>query len=341
MKGSDIETEYDMTGALDEFRLWQYAKSGDEVSILKNVKFDHYVEGLVLNLPMDEGQGATLSALYYDPLSVTSLENVSSNHTTAIQKFVSFISLPPLDSLDWAPSGAPLRPSSNYTLAFRNATLKEKALTLCHEKFYKGSLQKYCSPRLVPQSLFYYESCLTDIADAGDLAHHKLSVSLFGFYCQKVLGIKECLLYGTYDAFPKCNEANPNKELTPTEIVVIVTSSLMFVLFTCCLLWVLVAFIRKRNKKKNRIQQLTDTDVPESSRKYELTKDGSSAQPPETVEMVSAKRLLAPYETDSEDEKTPDDFRKYLMMENVRDPTGGVDNLVLDRGSGLEEETDF
>ena len=340
MKGSNIETEYDMTGALDEFRLWQYAKSEAELSPLRNLKFEHYIDGLVLNLPMDEGQGTVLAGLYYDPLPVTPTANISSNKTAGDQKYANFVSFPPLGALDWAPSGAPLQPHSNYTLTFRNATLKEKAIELCQDMFYSGSLQKYCSPRLVPQSLFYYESCLADIADSSNLTHHKLSVSLFGFYCQKVLGIKECLLYGTYDAFPRCQEVDPKVDLTPREIGIIVICSVLFIAFSCCTMWALIALIHKRRKKKHRVQRL---NVEESTRsgKYTMTKDGTAGLHAETVKMIAVKRLLAPYETDSEDEATPEVIRKHLPIENVRDPSGGVENRAIDDDEMREDETDM
>ena len=155
-----------------------------------------------------------------------------------------------------------------------------------------------------------------------------------------MLGIKECLLYGTYDAFPKCRETTPKKGLTPTEIAIIVTSCIGFVVFTCCLFCVIVVLVRKKRKSKPIVQPLSN-DSPERSKNYLLTSAESHVSPQETLELLQMKPHLAPYKTESEDEKTPEATPKHLLMGNVEDPSSSVDKMVLERGYGQEVETDF
>ena len=283
------------------------------------IKFDDYREGLTLSVPLDEGMGLTTAGHFYTPLPVvttSALQNTSAVNVTTVQFLVHSGESP-----GWAPSGVNMTPMANYSLAFRNATLEDLALTLCYKQFYEGVLQDKCSKTLVSQALFYYESCLADVADSGSLAHYKLSVSLFGFYCQKVLNIRECELYGTYDAFPKCPTEIEQKEeeLTPTEIVVISVSSFLFLWF---LVLIIIVVCRRRKKRKSKVERLYREDpAAEPSNKYH---PGEDADHPHAHAMRPLKRLLDVYETDSEEEQSPAPTPSLPRKPLIRNPAGAV-----------------
>ena len=284
------------------------------------VKFDNYREGLVLSVPMDEGMGLTTEGHFYTILPVETISSLE--ETPAVNVSTVQFSVLSGDSPGWAPSGVRMTPLANYSLVFKNATLKELALRLCYKQFFEGVLQEHCSKTLVSQALFYYESCLADVADSGNLAHYKLSVSLFAFYCQKVLNIMECKLYGTYDAFPKC-PGEPEKkeeELTPTEIIVISVSSFLFLFF---LLLIIIVVCRRRKKRQSEVEEIyREGTAVEPSNKY---LPGEGADHPRAYAMRPLKELLDVYETDSEEEPSPHVTPTVARKPLIRNPAGAVE----------------
>ena len=172
------------------------------------------------------------------------------------------------------------------------------------------------------QALFYYESCLADIADSGSLAHSKLSVSLFGFYCQKVLAIEPCLLHGTYDAFPRCPTEEDKSVITPTEIIVISVSSLLFLLF---LLIIIIVVCRRRKRKQSEVEQIYRHEPgTETSNKY-LAED-----PGDHPHAIAMRQLLDVYpdiegsDSDQSPDVTPRGTQRVERGPRVRNPAGGV-----------------
>ena len=294
--------------------MWQYAKTVEQLNSSMYLKFDNYREGLVLSLPLDEGMGLTTEGIFYTPLpvDVTSAPQTTSAVNTTIVQFLIHSG----ESPGWAPSGVHMTPMANYSLVFRNATLKELAVQLCYKQFYEGVLQDHCSKTLVSQALFFYESCLTDVADSGSLAHYKLSVSLFGLYCQKVLGIPECLLYGTYDAFSQCPKETDVKEqvLTTVEIVVATVSSLLFLLF----LLIIIIVVCRRRKRKSHVERIyLDDHTVRPSNKYVHEEDDDN---PHTYMM----KTLDVHTTDSEDEFSPTGARSFRRKPLLRNPAGAM-----------------
>ncbi|CAH3039802.1 unnamed protein product, partial [Pocillopora meandrina] len=315
MRGYMVDSEYDMLGALDELKVWQYAKTMEQIRASMSVKFEDYREGLVLNVPFDEGMGQTTVGYLYSPISVEvalSLFEAQVVNVTNIHLFIHSGDYP-----GWAPSGVHLSPLANYSLAFLNKTLEGKALEKCYESFYEGKLQEHCSPKLVSQALFYYESCLADIADSGSLAHSKLSVSLFGFYCQKVLGIKECLLHGTYDAFLRCpGDDDKQTKFTPLEIIVTTVSSLLFLLF---LLIILILVCRRRKRRKSEVEQIYLHEAGgERSHKYVAEDEGDHPQ------AYSMRQMLDEYDFEPDMDDSPHDTPSVMRKPLVRNPAGGV-----------------
>lgn len=300
--------------------MWQYAKTLEQLNASVTIKFDDYREGLVLNLPFDEGMGLTTAGRFYTLLPVDAaspLQESPSVNVTTVQFLVHSG-----DSPGWAPSGVRMTPLANYSLAFRNATLEELALNLCYKQFFEGVLQELCSTTLVSQALFYYESCLADIADFASPAHYKLSVSLFGLYCQKVLNIPECKLYGTYDGFPKCpndTDVEEKEGLTPTEIVVITVSSFLFVFF---LLIIIIVVCRRRKKRKSQVEEIyREGPTAEPSQKYIA---GEESDHPHAYAMRPLREMLDVYATDSEDEHSPAATPSLPQKPLIRNPAGAV-----------------
>jgi len=321
MRGYMVDSEYDLHGALDELRVWQYAKTIEQVNVSMNVKFDDYRNGLVLSVPLDEGMGQTTEGRFYSPIPVDQTSSILG--TPAVNMTSVQLLIHSGESPGWAPSGVQMTPLANYSLAFKNATLEAEALNECYKWFYAGKLQKYCSTRLIPQALFHYESCLSDIADSGSLAHHKLSVSLFGFYCQKVLGIEPCELYGTYDAFPRCPTKEEEKKITPTEIIVISVSSVLFLLF---FLIIIIVVCRRRKRKKSEVEQIyVHEPGTEASSKY-VASDQHGDHP----HAYAMRQLLDVYmdADDSDSDQTPDvtpsGSPRITRRPLVRNPAGGV-----------------
>ena len=61
MNNGEVVEGYDLRGALDELRVWQYARTKQETGILRYSKFDHYYLGLLMSLPFDEGYGRVVA----------------------------------------------------------------------------------------------------------------------------------------------------------------------------------------------------------------------------------------------------------------------------------------
>lgn len=282
VKAGEIVDGYSLIGALDELRLWQYAKSEQEIISLRKSKFDHYYLGLLMNLPFDEGYGRITNAWVYEALDV-SLKKTTPMSQNDTGRMVALSVQPENASPVWLPSSVSLTPLTNYTVYFRNNTQREEAIKICHKWFYTGDVQKLCSAVLVSQARFYYEACISDIADSGSLAHHKLSISLFGFYCQKILDIKECKLHGTFDAFPPCKKSKKEEDVPK---VVIITTSVITVLLLFILCLLCLFFVRKR--RKTRIKRAVIE--PEVLRKFTLSQQDNSEMEMKPITQTSYKK---------------------------------------------------
>lgn len=241
---------YNLLGALDEIRLWQFAKTQEEISTLRHVKFDYYLEGLLLSLPLDQGFGTKVDAFKY-PFLNTSKPNQTVRNVTVVKFQANKEGKPP----EWLPSGVMSTPLTNYIPTFFNDSLQYQARNLCQKLFYTGVLQRLCSSRLMSQAQFYFDACITDIVDGGTLEHFKLSISMFGFYCHKVLGVEECELHGTYDGFAPCatNKTNTFPLLIVVSIAAGVAMFFILLVVCCC--------IRRRRKKSQK--KCKDNFIPE------------------------------------------------------------------------------
>ena len=151
---------------------------------------------------------------------------------------------PPSAGLTWQPSRAPYPNVGNYNISVETeAGLEDSEKDACFKLFYTGNLYKYCGQKLPTQTLFYYEACLMDVKNSKNTKHTKLSVSLFAFYCQKVLPVPSCRLYGFYEGFDACVE-EPR-----STIIVIVSVSFGVFLFIFVIIIILICEMKRRKKK--------------------------------------------------------------------------------------------
>ena len=248
---------------------------------MRKLKFDYYISGLILSVPLDQGYGTNVSANMYRPLD--GITTTPTNHSQDVT--VVYLRANKGDGIPaWLPSGVQTTPLTNYTLAFYNNSLQEKALILCNKWFYTGNVQQLCSLRLVSQAQFYFEACLADIADGGNLAHHKLSISLFGFYCQKVLGIEECKLYGTYDAFSPCFKEAHDVDFPVVVVITIVVVVVVVIILCCC---IVCCVTKRKRKRRNQVRYLDKyVDYPRECNTYTMGSPSYTDEPDNGQEMA-------------------------------------------------------
>jgi hypothetical protein len=241
---------------IDELRVWQFARNDEDIVKNMAVKIQGYIDGLIMFCGFDEGYGTTTNGTLYALSDNATISGYYYRGNKSRDKEIAYEVKPRgVDPL-WKPSGAPYPNLGNYEINFESDDLQSEAKTQCHKLFYTGNLYKYCGKKLVTQAFFYYEACLMDIAHSGNIHHTKISVSMFAFYCQKVLAVKPCLLYGYYDGFPACEE-EPG-----LDVILIVSISigafLFILLIVLCIIWLCV---RRRRKKGSNDGQRQGVDL--------------------------------------------------------------------------------
>ena len=242
-KGELLNTE--LLLELDELCVWQFARKNDDIVKTITVKIQGYIDGLIMFCGFDEGYGTTTNGTVYALSDNATTSGYYHRGNKTRDKQIVFELKPQGVNPLWKPSGAPYPNLGNYEINFESDDLQSEAKAECHKLFYTGNLYKYCGKKLVTQTLFYYEACLMDIAHSGNIQHTKISVSMFAFYCQKVLAFHSCHLHGFYDGFPACEEE-------PGFGVVIIVSICIGAFFFILLivLCILVLCRRRRRRKK-------------------------------------------------------------------------------------------
>ena len=229
---------------LDELRIWQFARKEEDIMKEMTEKVHDYIAGLIIFFGFDEGYGKTTNGTLFE---------LSDNATTAgyyhrgdktLDREIVYEMKPQSVNPPWKPSGAPYSNVGDYEINFDSGKLKSEAENRCHTLFYTGDLFKYCSSKLITQTLFYYEACLMDVAHSGNIEHTKLSVSTFAFYCQKVLVVPSCRLHGFYDGFPACEEE------TGLEVFRIVLISVSGVVLLLLILLSIILLCKRRRRKE-------------------------------------------------------------------------------------------
>ena len=174
---------------IDELRVWQFAREGKDILNTMTTKHSGYVEGLVVFCGFDEGRGETSNGTLYflEEQATTSGYYHRGNESGDVE--IIYELKPSGNGPVWEPSGAPFPNVGIYKVSFGTNEFKNSTEVTCFKMFYSGPLYKYCGSKLPTQTLFYYESCLADVKNSHNLEHSKMSVSLFAFYCQKVLAV--------------------------------------------------------------------------------------------------------------------------------------------------------
>ena len=244
-KGELLNT--DLLLELDEFRIWQFARKENDILKTMAVKMQGYIDGLIMFCGFDEGYGKTTNGTLYALSDIATTSGYYYRGNKTRDKEIVFELKPHGVNPEWKPSGAPYPNLGNYEINFESDNLQTEAKTECHKLFYTGSLYKYCGKKLVTQTLFYYEACLMDIAHSGNIQSTKISVSMFAFYCQKVLAFPSCNLHGFYDGFPACEE-EPG-----FGVIVIVSICIgVFLFLLLIVLCIILLCLRRRRKKKSK-----------------------------------------------------------------------------------------
>ena len=231
---------------IDELRVWQFARKEKDILKTMTLKYKKYVEGLVLFCGFDEGLGDATNATVYalDQQATASGYYHRGNKTEDLQ--VAYELKPSSTGPTWQPSGAPYPNIGNYDISFESEESENSAKDACFQLFYTGNLYKYCGRKMPTQTLFYYEACLMDVKNSENMEHAKLSVSLYAFYCQKVLAVPACRLHGYYEGFEAC-EGEPR-----FTVIVIVCISSGVVLFLFLIIVIVILICKRRRKKKKK-----------------------------------------------------------------------------------------
>lgn len=246
-----LSSDIELVLELDELQVWQFARKDEDIVLNMAVKTQGYIDGLLMFCGFDEGYGMTANGTLYALSDNATASGYYHRGNKTQDKRIVYEVKPQNASPLWKPSGAPYPNSGHYEINFESNDLENEAKTECHKLFYTGNLYKYCGKKLVTQTLFYYEACLMDIAHSGNVQHTKISVSMFAFYCQKVLNVESCDLHGFYDGFPAC-EKEPG-----FDVIVIISISIgafVFIMVVVCCI-ILLCLRRRRKKKSNDMKR--------------------------------------------------------------------------------------
>ena len=183
-------------------------------------------------------------------------------------------------------------------------------MELCQDLFFGGPLYTNCRA-LESTHLFYYESCLNDIAATGMLDAGNVSASMFAILCKETLDVPETAFYGfyTYGVYA------PPKTFPWWYIVLIVVLSLLIL--------VCLSYVIYRCHLRRKLRRKSDHDEDSGFELGERGSDSSvlphSASQHVTVESASNARAVS---TQS------DPMRKNLMDSMSPDDNGdkGIEN---------------
>lgn len=241
---------------LDELHVWQFARKDEDIISNMAVKTQGYIDGLLMFCGFDEGYGMTANGTLYALGDNATASGYYDRGNKTQNKRIVYEVKPQNANPLWKPSGAPYPNSGNYEVNFESNDLQNEAKTECHKLFYTGNLYKYCGKKLVTQTLFYYEACLMDVAHSGNIKHTKISVSMFAFYCQKVLIVRSCELHGFYDGFPAC-ENEPGMDVIVI-ISICIGGFVFMMVMVCC---IMLLCLRRRRKKKSKAMKRQDKRI--------------------------------------------------------------------------------
>lgn len=242
LRDGRVILENDFNGAIDELRIWRYARSENDTKnqARKRLYLPH--DGLLLAAFFDEKNQSKLPVVFVQA-SPQSENGIDSPVVMLAEKLD--LQLQPLGNPpEWLPSTAPVHLDADYAVTFRNSYVARTARQSCQEKFYTGVLNTYCSVNLPLTAAFYYQSCISDIAATEDIqVSSHLEVS-FALLCSKKIQIQPCKLRPVYDGFPYCVNPQQQPTWTGTRIFLLVLAIILvlFVIFA-------VTVWRRRGKK--------------------------------------------------------------------------------------------
>ena len=203
LRGGREILENDFIGAIDELRIWRYARSENDTESQAKKRLYFPNPGLLMAGYFDEITKSKIQvALATNPTSSVQVSGDQGKFTVAEKSDLSLMPMgnPP----EWLPSTVPFELSADYAVTFRTSNLSITATETCNRKFYSGVLNTYCSINLPRTAAFYYQACISDIAATENPGISEHLVVSFALLCGKEINIETCKLRDIYDGFPVC-----------------------------------------------------------------------------------------------------------------------------------------
>ena len=233
--------ENDFVGAVDELRIWMYARSANDTEKQAKKRLYFPTPGLLVACYFDEiakSRIPTVLAAYPLPSNQPTIDD--QNTFTTSEKLD--LQLMPLEAPPhWLPSTVPFEIEADYTVTFRTSNLSYTANEICHKAFYTGVLNTYCSKNLPRTAAFYYQACISDIAateNTGISEHFKVA---FALVCSMEIEVPTCRLRDVYDGFPFCEDAEEQPVWTETRIFLL----LLGIILALVVVVAITIYIRK------------------------------------------------------------------------------------------------
>ena len=233
--------ENDFIGAVDELRIWRYARSKHDTENGAKQRLYFPLPGLLLAGYFDEIRDSKLPIV---KATGPSQSNATNSYSYIIADKFNLNLMPVENPPQWLPSTAPLQLTADYTVTFRTSNLSTIARDMCHRWFYIGVLNQYCSVNLPRTATFYYQACISDIAATENTAVSRNLAVSFALLCSKKIEIPVCKLRDIYDRFPICKDEEPKPVWTGTRIFLLVLLIILLLLVSAAI----TVYLRKSKR---------------------------------------------------------------------------------------------
>ena len=215
--------ENDFIGAVDEFRIWAYAKSSIDIQNISKQRVVFPKPGLLLAGYFDQTYGENIPVL----LAPNSKYPLEPHNQTVIARIFNMTMMPKRNVPEVLPSTVSFELPSSYSLVFRTSSIEAAAFEICHQKFYSGVLQQYCSINLPQTALFLFHACISDIASTENLDISTNSEIVFAVLCNDLIETQACRLRSIYDGFPMCPDVKEGSTWTSTRILLLILAVIL------------------------------------------------------------------------------------------------------------------
>ena len=310
----------DFIGAVDELRIWSYARSGADIFNSAANRLYLPWDGLLLTGYFDEIDKLTMPVLITKMTEESSntQTNYSSINTINTARKINMQLMPQKNPPQWLPSTVPFKLHANYSLSYRTQSLSATANDTCFRQFYTGLLNQYCSVNLPRTASFYFESCLADIAATENANISRHSVVSFAILCGEQISVPVCRLRGIYSGFPVCPDKEKERTWTDTQLLLLVLG----IIIALVIIIGVTIYLRKKNGA-------SQARVNPGKYYIEPSPDGSNITPSDSDEGLF--KLVDPFRASS--------------LQNLRSgqntPVGDSSPELLIKTSTFQESRDF